>query len=101
MVGPPIRYLLESEEQPHRLVTANHERAQASQLSSKPRKKSAAGGGALDDTAMIDSPRGAELKHDVEEICSNLDSSHLIYVDPQSRQMTVLSPCWVRLQRLV
>uniref|UniRef100_UPI0037E88DA6 uncharacterized protein n=1 Tax=Semicossyphus pulcher TaxID=241346 RepID=UPI0037E88DA6 len=54
MVGPPIRYLLESEGQSHGPVTANQERAEGFGCVRKPQKKSNTEGGALNVTAMID-----------------------------------------------
>ncbi|XP_073344932.1 uncharacterized protein [Pagrus major] len=60
MVGPPIRYLLESEELSHGPITTNRDRAGGLREGRKPQKKINAEGGASEDAAMIDSPEFTE-----------------------------------------
>ncbi|KAM8731532.1 uncharacterized protein AB9X84_025887 isoform 2-T2 [Acanthopagrus schlegelii] len=144
MVGPPIRYLLESEEMSHGTATAYQDRAGDFKEGRKPQKKSKVGGGALDDTAMIDRPEDTDRQVERQMGLTNQDRldgpnerggspnkvmihkearggasemtdratpvsdrqtgsyrrSYLVYINLQSSQVTVLSPCCVRLQRL-
>lgn len=138
-VGPPIRYLLESEEQSHGLGI-------------KHARRSEAGGGASEDTAMIDrsededrqtgwtnqdtgnklkrgrghlkkvvidsetvggasmggasvggaSVGGASVGHVLADRQTGATrQTHQVYRDLQSRQLTLISPCCVTLQRLL
>ena len=143
-VGPPIRYLLESEELSHWPITTNQGRAGGWRDGRKPQKKSKLGGGASEDTAMIDRPEDTDWQAERQMGLTNQDRldgpnerggspnkvmihrearggasemtdkatpvsdrqtgsyirSYLVYIDLQSSQVTVLSPCCVRLQRL-
>nr|XP_046227886.1 uncharacterized protein LOC124049847 [Scatophagus argus] len=150
MVGPPIRYLLESEEPSHSLIRANQNRLRGCIRGRKP-QKSEAGGGASDDAAMTDSPGDTEqtdrqkgqtvterqigktnwdrangpkrgggspskVVTDTEagggasEMTDRSDAAetqtglyrqmHLVHIDLQSSQVSVILPCCVRLQRL-
>ncbi|XP_042255442.1 sarcoplasmic reticulum histidine-rich calcium-binding protein-like [Thunnus maccoyii] len=97
MVGPPIRYLLESEEQSHGLGV-------------KHARKSEAGGGASEDMSVIDRSEDAGQTGWTNQDTVNKPkkqgrgclkkavgvSRHL-----QSGQLTLISPCCVRLQRLL
>ena len=144
MVGPPIRYLLESEEMSHGPATAYQDRAGDFKEGRKPQKKRKVGGGALDDTAMTDRPEDTDRQVERQMGLTNQDRldgpnerggspnkvmihkearggasemtdratpvsdrqtgsyrrSYLVYINLQSSQVTVLSPCCVRLQRL-
>ncbi|XP_041817497.1 trichohyalin-like isoform X3 [Chelmon rostratus] len=121
MVGPPIRYLLESEEP----LTANQDGAMGFKQGRKPQKKSKAGGGASDNATMIDRPEDTEQidKHAGQTVTerktcqsvSHRQTGHTVtdrqtgsyrwiyqvYKDLQSSQVTVISPCCVKLQRFL
>ncbi|CAJ1081583.1 Hypothetical predicted protein [Xyrichtys novacula] len=120
MVGPPIRYLLESEE----LSLSREATNQGSRCVNKPQRKNEGEGGALDDTVMIDRSEntdyekgrpkkvrgdseaggGASGMIDRSKAAERQTDSYLqtalTYFDPQNGQVTVLAPCCVRLQLL-
>ncbi|XP_076617044.1 DNA repair protein XRCC2 isoform X2 [Chaetodon auriga] len=107
MVGPPIRYLLESEELSYRPLTANQDGAKGFKQGRNPQKKSKAGGGASGDTAVIDSPEDTEhterqAGHMIpERQTGSYRWIRQVCTDLQSSQVTVTLPCCVRVQRLL
>ncbi|XP_030611961.1 trichohyalin-like [Archocentrus centrarchus] len=94
-VGPPIRYLLESEEMSG---TANQSTAvKLIQRRGRPKKVvggSEAGGGA---SGMIDRPEAAVA---TERQTGVHTETHLVYRDLQDNQVTI-TPCCIRMQRLL
>lgn len=111
-MGPPIRYLLESEEQSHGRDTTNHGFGCMRKLL----EGNEAGLGAVEDTEGAkrragtprkvgdDSKTGggaSERQTDIRTQTSSHTQSDLIYFDPQSGQVTIFSPCCVRLQHLL
>ncbi|XP_041823956.1 uncharacterized protein LOC121628729 isoform X2 [Melanotaenia boesemani] len=97
MVDPPVRYLLQSEELSHRVVTTSYNAeidiGQDLERSNEVVSDSDDVGGALE---MIDS--SVEKGHMV------LDKetwTYLAYRDPQSGEVTIILPCFVRLQRIL
>lgn len=148
VVDPPIRYLLESDEQSHDSLTANLDKSMA--VNQKPQRTSQTEGGASKDTAMIDSSEdidgqtghmvkgrptcttnqdtvnstneetgylnkgvfngvaggGASLQPKPTDMWAGRQTGarrwvYLVYRDLQSNHVTVISPCFVRLQRLL
>ncbi|XP_074550042.1 uncharacterized protein LOC141807745 [Halichoeres trimaculatus] len=114
MVGPPIRYLLESEELSHGRDSTNR----GSECMRKLLRGNEAGGGAGGDMegAKHKPERPKKVRDDsetegtaperqaggtdTEPQTGPYTQTHLIYFDPQSRQVTIFSPCCVQLQRL-
>lgn len=104
MVGPPIRYLLESEEQSHVPVSqSDQNQARAFKQDVKTQKKNKAGGGASERTAMTDRSDDAKRTDgQAGEMIAERQTGHMVSHrrTRQSRQVTVVSPCCVRLRRL-
>lgn len=97
MVGPPIRYLLESEETSHvSVIQSDQSKARVFKQDVRTQKKKKAGGGASDPTAMIDTKWTDRQPGQTD----TYRQTHQVSNDLQSRQVTFISPCCVRLQRL-
>ncbi|XP_049912358.1 uncharacterized protein LOC126397544 [Epinephelus moara] len=82
MVGPPIRYLLESEEQSHVLLTANQDRARGPKKRGRPKKAdSKTGGGASEVTERQTGDRDTERQtgdRDTERQTGDMDTERQI-----------------------
>lgn len=94
MVGPPIRYLLESEEPTH---AASHGPGCIGKLMEGPKRKVGRPRRVRDDS---ETGGGASDKH-VSTQMGLHTQPELIYLDPESGQMTIFVPCCVELQRLL
>lgn len=106
MVGPPIRYLLESEEQSHvSVIQSDQSKAGVFKQDVRTQTKKKAGGGASDQTAMIDTKRTDRQAGQTDTYRQTGHTvshrqTHQVSNDLQSHQVTLISPCCVRLQRL-